>query len=116
MPKVPITDNVVPFSGAPAGPMPSETDFAMAAATMHAQGRLFESGSQIRDEEEGSVLEENLGKEGADTIKSMDKLMEGPYKKNWDNNTRQRWIDQQQREKNKDQYPTPGKPMHVELG
>ena len=41
MPKAPITDNVVPFSGAPAGPMPSETDFAMAAATMHAQGRLF---------------------------------------------------------------------------
>ena len=43
MPKVPITDNVVPFSGAPAGPMPSETDFAMAAATMHAQGRLFDT-------------------------------------------------------------------------
>ena len=41
MPKVPVSDNVVPFSGAPAGPMPSETDFAMAAATMHAQGRLF---------------------------------------------------------------------------
>ena len=46
MPKVPITDNVVPFSGAPAGPMPSETDFAMAAATMHAQGRLFAQSAQ----------------------------------------------------------------------
>ncbi len=44
MPKVPVSDNVVPFaSGAPAGPMPSETDFAMAAATMHAQGRLFDT-------------------------------------------------------------------------
>ena len=45
MPKVPVSDNVVLFSGAPAGPMPSETDFAMAAAAMHAQGRLFEGDS-----------------------------------------------------------------------
>lgn len=39
MPKVPFTDNVVPMQ---AGDGPSPTDFAMAAAMMHQEGRLFE--------------------------------------------------------------------------
>ena len=42
MPTVPVSDNVVPLprQGAPAAPPPSPTMFAMAAALMHAQGRL----------------------------------------------------------------------------
>jgi hypothetical protein len=42
MPKVPVSDNVIPFSPGSAQPMPSQTDFAMAAAMMHSQGKLFE--------------------------------------------------------------------------
>ena len=113
MPKVPVSDNVIPFG--PQGEQPSPTMFAMAAAMMHEEGK-FKSGSQVRDEMEGSVLEEKLGPEGAGTIKSMDKLMDGPYKKDWDNRTRQEWIDIQQREKNKDQYPKPNKSKAVGIG
>lgn len=41
MPKVPVSDNVVPFAGPAQGPQPSQTDFAMAAALMHQEGKLF---------------------------------------------------------------------------
>ena len=47
MPKVPITDNVLAPVPMGQGPMPSETDFAMAAATMHAQGRLFQVAGDV---------------------------------------------------------------------
>jgi hypothetical protein len=39
MPRVPQTDNVVPIQ--PDVKVPDPVYFAMAAATMHAQGRLF---------------------------------------------------------------------------
>ena len=47
MPKAPITDNVLAPGPMGQGPMPSETDFAMAAATMHAQGRLFQVAGDV---------------------------------------------------------------------
>ena len=47
MPKVPYSDNVLAPGPMGQGPMPSETDFAMAAATMHAQGRLFQVAGDV---------------------------------------------------------------------
>lgn len=41
MPKVPYTDNVVPMQADVPGVTPSPTMFAMAAATMHKEGRLI---------------------------------------------------------------------------
>lgn len=40
MPRIPVTNNVVPIQ--PQVPMPSPTELAMAAAAMHQEGRLFE--------------------------------------------------------------------------
>ena len=47
MPKVPYSDNVLAPGPMGQGPMPSETDFAMAAAGMHAQGRLFQTAGDV---------------------------------------------------------------------
>ena len=47
MPKVPYSDNVLAPGPMGQGPMPSETDFAMAAAGMHAQGRLFQVAGDV---------------------------------------------------------------------
>lgn len=44
MPRVPQTDNVVPIQ--PQVAPPSDTMFAMAAAMMHAEGRLFPEPAQ----------------------------------------------------------------------
>ena len=41
MPKVPVSDNVVPFLR-DTDPRPDPTVLAMVAAQMHAEGRLFE--------------------------------------------------------------------------
>ena len=114
MPLVPITD--APEQARPQAEQPDPVYLMMAGAMMHQEGRLFKTGSQIRDEMEGSVLEEKLGRDGADTIKSMDKLMGGPFKKEWDDKTRQHWIDQQQRDLNKDQYPKSPGPTKVGIG
>ena len=47
MPKVPYSDNVLAPGPMGQVPMPSETDFAMAAATMHEQGRLFQVAGDV---------------------------------------------------------------------
>ena len=109
MPLVPITD--APEQARPQAEQPDPVYLMMAGAMMHQEGR-----PQIRDEMEGSILEEKLGRDGADIIKNMDKLMEGPFKKDWDNKTRQQWIDQLQRDLNKDQYPKSPGPTKVGIG
>lgn len=89
----------------------------VADTTTTQDNRKYKNGAQVRDDMEYSVLEEKLGKEGAEIIKSMDGLMDGgAYKKAWDDETRQRWIDIQMREKNKDQYPKSKGPMRLEIG
>jgi hypothetical protein len=51
MPKVPYSSNVVPM--APTGNEPSETQYMMAAAMMHQEGRLFDQPKPLTKGKDG---------------------------------------------------------------
>lgn len=83
----------------------------MAAGEMY-----FERPQPIRDQMEGSVLEESIGKENADAIKNIDKLMKGEEKEPGWLKARPGWIERIKQEQNKKDYPTPNQPMKVDIG
>lgn len=62
MPRVPQTDNVVPMQQQ--AEMPSPTMFAIAAATMHQEGRLFAQADNIPAANSSSEFEAAVRKHG----------------------------------------------------